>query len=413
MSMWRADSKGGADVLRFSQHRVGCCGPEPRGRHSDGSGVVPGRHLEAFPSVTVLVPAHNERATIELCIRSILAQSYPITEIVVVADACTDDTAAVARSMGVTVREVVEKDKAEAQNRVLRDIHTDVVVGFDADTFPTPTCVELMVTAMIEQDLDATCATILPAQPTGWFIRARRYAYALGRRWWRVAQSQVGRIQVLTGAAYAFKTEAIKSIGGFPTVGISADMDATWALHRQGYRLRYTGKAVAFTVDPETFDQYQAQMRRWAAGYFQTMQKHRGGLLDPRAMLVVWTALFDLLMLPVWWVFFLWLAVRDPGLIKWWAAYFLAHTTITTTLVATVVGWKEALLGCIPYHVVNLYNKGLYLSTMVREWVLGRHYAAWTGRAGRATVITAMTARRKRAFAGMSLLLIAAIVLTI
>jgi hypothetical protein len=58
-------------------------------------------------------------------------------------------------------------------------------------------------------------ATILPLQPRGFFSRARRFSYALGRRWWRLCQAQVGRIQVLTGASYAFKTPVIKRSGDF------------------------------------------------------------------------------------------------------------------------------------------------------------------------------------------------------
>jgi cellulose synthase/poly-beta-1,6-N-acetylglucosamine synthase-like glycosyltransferase len=352
-------------------------------------------------SATVLIPAHNEAATIQRCITAVQAGGYPLERIIVVADACTDNTAKLAHAAGAEVVEVDVADKAQAQNAVLGSITSELLVGFDADTFPAPDCVKRMVRRMRRDQLDAVCATVLPAQPKGFFIRARRYAYALGRRWWRVAQSSVGRVQVLTGAAYVFRTDAIKRVGGFQTVGISADMDTTWALHAAGYRLAYVGEAVAYTLDPETFADYRKQMRRWAAGYFQTMAKHRRQLWHPRAILVVWTALFDLLTVPITYGLVGWWALTDPSRIKWFPVWFLAHLLVTTILVATVVGVKEAVLGAIPYTLVNFYNKGLYLWVLVREWLLGAHYASWTGRHGRPTRITPADPWRVAAVTGV------------
>ena len=346
-------------------------------------------------SATALVPAHNEAGTIVSCVRAIQDSSYPLVDIIVVADACTDDTAELAREAGATVYETDCADKAGAQNAVLDLILTDLVVGFDGDTLPARNCIARMVREMWNRDLDAVCATVLPIQPKGFFIRSRRYAYALGRRTWRAAQSAIGRVQVLTGAAYVFKTEAIKAIGGFPTVGISADMDATWTLHRAGYRLAYVGNAIAYTYDPQTFSEYRSQMRRWAAGYFQTMAKHKRQLGHWRAMLVVWTMIFDLLTLPITYATIAWWAATDPYRLRWVWAYVLGHVAVNTILAATVIGPREALLGAIPYYLVNYYNKGLYLWTLAREWVLGRHYGSWTGRHGRPTVIRPMTDTRR------------------
>ena len=49
-----------------------------------------------LPRITVLIPAHNEAATIAQTIRSLFGQTLPVASITVVCDNCTDDTAAVA-----------------------------------------------------------------------------------------------------------------------------------------------------------------------------------------------------------------------------------------------------------------------------------------------------------------------------
>lgn len=348
-------------------------------------------------TVAVLIPAHNEEPTIGELVRAVLDQPYPIAQLIVVADSCTDRTADLARQAGASlVLETQFSDKAANQNAALPYISTDVIVGFDGDSRPEPDCIGLMV-ADLEKGYDATCSSILPLQESGFFIEARRFAYSLGSQWWRLCQRQVGRIQVLTGASYAFRTSAIRAVGGFPNGLISADMDVTWKLHEHGYKTWYTAKALTRTIDPATWQEYKAQMPRWAAGYFQNIAHYRRLMCNWRSVLTVGTALFDLITL--WW----WLFVVIYNLLTWqhlsmfryMGYWFLAHTAITTFLVSRVVGWKKAMLGFWPYTILNFYNKYLYTRAMFREWLLGRHYASWTGRTGRKTVITPMTSRRR------------------
>jgi cellulose synthase/poly-beta-1,6-N-acetylglucosamine synthase-like glycosyltransferase len=391
-----------SDPYRGGPHR------QRQGADPRAPGPPPPRPSSRHLSATVLIPAHNEAETVYDLVRACVEQRYPLDDIVVVADSCTDDTAEAAWEAGATrIIEVDYQDKAMSQNAALFDIHTDLVIGFDGDTIPEPDCIERMI-ADIRRGYDATCATILPIQPRGFFIRARRFAYALGRRWWRLCQAKVGRIQVLTGACYVFRTNAIKSVGGFPGGLISADMDATWALHKARYKLGYTGDAIALTYDPETFRVYRQQMRRWSSGYFQNMAKYRRELLHWRSMLVVWTALLDLFLLFAYEIALVFsLATGHYRLAASFAIWLTIHAIITIILVATVVGVKEALLGYLPYLLVNYYNKWLYLCAFVREWILGRHYSSWTGRQGRKTVITAMTGARKLALSFIALILVA------
>lgn len=347
--------------------------------------------------MTVLVPAHNEGASIVQLIEACRNQPYPLDEIVVVADSCTDETPLLAQAAGARVVTTDCKDKAGAQNAVLWSIESDVIVGFDGDTRPAIDCIEKMINDLNTKSLDATCSTILPWQAKGFLIRARRFSYAMGRRWWRLCQARVGRIQVLTGASYAFRTHVIRDVGGFPAGLISADMDATWAMHAAGYKLGYTADAVAYTMDPETFRVWRLQMRRWAAGYAQNMAKYRREILHPRALLVVGTALFDLVSLFVAYGVIAYAIVTGRGLllVSLYGGTLAIRLLLNIVLVATVVGLREAILGFFPWLVMNFYTRWLYLSALGREWILGRHYTSWTGRQGRATVISPMTSRRK------------------
>lgn len=51
-------------------------------------------------TVTVLIPAHNEQATISRCVQAVQASTYPVERIIVAADSCTDRTAELAATTG-------------------------------------------------------------------------------------------------------------------------------------------------------------------------------------------------------------------------------------------------------------------------------------------------------------------------
>ena len=53
------------------------------------------------PSVSILIPAHNESLVIAKTIQTILPQLTTQDQLLVVADNCTDDTATVARNLGI------------------------------------------------------------------------------------------------------------------------------------------------------------------------------------------------------------------------------------------------------------------------------------------------------------------------
>jgi chlorobactene glucosyltransferase len=54
---------------------------------------------ESCPLVSILVPARDEAANIAACLRGLLAQNYPTTEVIVCDDSSTDETAAIVRAL--------------------------------------------------------------------------------------------------------------------------------------------------------------------------------------------------------------------------------------------------------------------------------------------------------------------------
>jgi cellulose synthase/poly-beta-1,6-N-acetylglucosamine synthase-like glycosyltransferase len=110
--------------------------------------------LQRTPShrLAVLVPAHDEAALIARCVASLQAQTYPseLYDVTVIADNCSDDTAAIAEAAGaqVLVRdEPAERGKGRAlrwaiDRVVARSVPPDAVVVVDADSVAVPEFLE-------------------------------------------------------------------------------------------------------------------------------------------------------------------------------------------------------------------------------------------------------------------------------
>lgn len=125
-------------------------------------------------TVTVLVPAHNEAATVAEVVADALCGLDRLEvrgQVVVSASGCTDDTAAVARDAGATVVES-PAGKGNAITHGLRAATGDVVCLVDGDLryFGDRTLVELLVGPILAGLADATVSDLYwrPVYPQLW-----------------------------------------------------------------------------------------------------------------------------------------------------------------------------------------------------------------------------------------------------
>ena len=92
----------------------------------------------ARPSISVIVPAYDEATRIGAAIESVLAQTVPATEIIVVDDGSTDATSAVAASYPVTVVRQENRGISAARNRGFRQASGTWLALLDADDLWQP-----------------------------------------------------------------------------------------------------------------------------------------------------------------------------------------------------------------------------------------------------------------------------------
>ncbi len=104
------------------------------------------------PLVSVVIPCYNGAEFLPEAIDSVLAQSYPSVEIIVVNDGSTDDTARVLDRYAdrVTALHQPNGGLASARNRGLRSAKGDFIALFDADDVCQPDRLAAQVACMLQ-----------------------------------------------------------------------------------------------------------------------------------------------------------------------------------------------------------------------------------------------------------------------
>jgi len=95
-------------------------------------------------SVGVAIPAFNRAPFVADALSSVLAQSYPVDDVVVVDDGSEDETASAASSIGSPVRVVrcAHSGVGVARSHAASLLRTDVLVMMDADDLLTPSSLD-------------------------------------------------------------------------------------------------------------------------------------------------------------------------------------------------------------------------------------------------------------------------------
>jgi cellulose synthase/poly-beta-1,6-N-acetylglucosamine synthase-like glycosyltransferase len=231
--------------------------------------------VRRFPipgAVAVLVPAHNEEALVARTIHSLhRATAAGAATVFVIADNCTDTTAAVARGAGATVLErsdPLNRGKSFALDFGLEHLRAQpnppmAVAVVDADTevsadFFAATAARIAGGSLIVQAHYAAARSDAPV------ARLRRLAFSL-IHWSRpLGASRLGLPTTLKGNGMVFAWEVISK--GFPGGGITEDAAATLEFAKRGLTVDFEPRAIVWGLMAANYEEAATQDRRWEGG---------------------------------------------------------------------------------------------------------------------------------------------------
>jgi biofilm PGA synthesis N-glycosyltransferase PgaC len=326
--------------------------------------------------ITVIVPAFNEAGTLAATIHSLRAQTLRCAEILVVDDCSTDETGDLARALGVrVVRPPVNSgSKAGAQTFGLRFVTTPLVVAIDADTTLAPDALEHLAGAFNRPDVAAACGFVVPRHVGTVWERGRYIEYLFTFSFYKQIQDYYERPLIASGCLAMYRTDVLRTCGGWSARTLAEDMDLTWTLYANGHGVRFVPEAVCYPIEPHDFTFLGKQLRRWSHGFVQNVRLHRSRLLDvPYLRSAVVVAMWDAAVASV--AFLLVLPALALMLGSWWplVGYVLDGPAIAIPVLAAAARRREfirALISLPAFFVLRTVNAAYFLRACWQEVVL-------------------------------------------
>ncbi|GAB2607698.1 hypothetical protein GCM10027168_45660 [Streptomyces capparidis] len=344
--------------------------------------------------LVALLPAHNEQDRIAAAVAGLRAQVRQVDRIVVVADNCTDATAAVARGLGAEVLETVGNvhKKAGALNQAIDLLlpsldGRDLLLIQDSDTVLNPHFAKTAEEAFTRR-VGAVGGVFYGEQGGGLLGMLQRMEFH--RYAWEIARKG-GRAVVLTGTATVFRARVLREvrdarrsgrIGGgesyYSLASLTEDDEITKAVKTLGYRtMSPAGCSVVTEVMP-TLPKLWHQRLRWQRGALENLRDYgwtrvtapyflKQILMGLGALFFLTYLVFLTLMLTV---------VGWPGLSLFWTA--VGALFVVEKVVTVRRGGRRAVavaLLMIPEMLYDLFQHAVYFAAL---WgLLRRKQETW------------------------------------
>jgi cellulose synthase/poly-beta-1,6-N-acetylglucosamine synthase-like glycosyltransferase len=328
------------------------------------------------PTVTILVPAHNEGSSIEAAIQSLLEVVYPDLEILVINDGSTDDTlecasrwAGAYRSATVRVIDTgVNVGKAEALNIGLENTTREVVVVMDADSRLEPQSILKGVAHFINPEVVAVAGNVKIINRVNFITKLQTLEYLLGLNLVRRAQGYFQCVNIIPGPMGFFRRDVLLELGGYDSDTYAEDCDLTLKMLARGQRVNYEPDAISWTECPENISGLITQRYRWTRGILQALKKNKTSFFHIKKSgfvnsFMLWYMLFEAIAWPIMNIFgnlfFLFVAGYYGAinlLILWWLILVLLDMTGALHTVTFEEEELSLVFYSIPYRMFFIFG---------------------------------------------------------
>ena len=255
----------GSDWLDISRHRR----PQDQGAY--------------WPSVTVVIPAHNEELVVLRALQSVYRNDYPWLRVIVVDDGSVDQTLSliqrfkrrqdISNMLIVTQR---NQGKAVALNAAIARADTELIMVLDADSLLNADTVSEIVRHFRDPRVVMAATNVKILRGRGALNLAQRFEYIVGHRLKR-SLTAYNCEYIIGGVGSTFRRSMALDIGCYDTDTMTEDIDFTLKMIRYGdhaQKVVFAPNAITYTESVLTFRQLVRQRFRWKYGRLQAFMKN-------------------------------------------------------------------------------------------------------------------------------------------
>lgn len=246
--------------------------------------IYPFEPLNHYPSVSILIPAHNEGVVMQYTLQAMQALEYPgELQVMLLDDNSSDDTEAIgleysrlfSRIHYVKVPPGEPKGKSRVLNYGLTLIDTEYFLVYDADNQPEPDAVRKLVEAAEHTEKAVGAVGYVKTVNARKNLLTRMIALEFevfqllmqsGRwHWWKMGS--------LAGTNMLLKVSALEELGGYDEYALAEDAELTIRVASKGWRLPVVPEARTWEQEPEHIRIFIRQRTRWLIGNIYLLEK--------------------------------------------------------------------------------------------------------------------------------------------
>lgn len=246
-----------------------------------------GQGSDSFlPSVTVLLPCHNEELVVADLVAAVARLDYPRDrfQAIFIDDKSSDRTFDILRD------EVTRHDglyairrgpettggKSGGLNAALAFATGQILIVFDGDHNPHPDALRRIVKHFAEPNVGAVQGRCIVENPFETRLsRLVAIDYLCGYLVNMVGRQAVFDLPAYGGANCAIRSDLLRSLGGWNEESVTEDTDITLQALLRGWRVKFEPEAIDVEQGVTSVRRFWKQRYRWARGHQQVCRDYR------------------------------------------------------------------------------------------------------------------------------------------
>ncbi len=241
-----------------------------------------------LPTISVVVPAHNEELTIQRCLLSLHQSNYPTAklEVIVANDGSTDQTEAIVRQFrrdhkgGCKIRLInrPNKGKAAVLNYAMRRcVRNQLVMCLDSDSYLDRNALRNAAQHFRDRDVVALSSNVNIIEDGTVLTLLQRIEYLVCYQM-KKGQAQLGLEYIVGGIGSMFRQNILKQVSFYDTNTMTEDIDLTMKIlvnKTRNQKIAYAADSIAYTEAAHSIGELMTQRFRWKYGRTQTFFKNK------------------------------------------------------------------------------------------------------------------------------------------
>lgn len=255
---------------------------------------------------TIIIPCFNEDEQVRETIRYALQTQYPNFEVIAVNDGSSDRTADILDELAEhheqlrVVHLANNQGKAFALKSGAMVSQYEYLICIDGDALLHPHAVLWMMHHLLNfNHVGAVTGNprIINRSSILGKLQVGEFSSIIGLI--KRAQRTYGQIFTVSGVIAGFRKTALEKVGFWSPDKITEDIDISWKIQMEKWRIHYVPHALCYIYMPETFSGLWKQRVRWAQGGVEVLKTYLPKLFNLK-YLRMWPVAIECLLSVIW-----------------------------------------------------------------------------------------------------------------